>query len=113
MMLNGGGLEFQKCAMTLNIGRGSGLCKNLINFMKQKIKYPLLMVYSISWLGFTGCDGADNDTKPETSYKVIMIDGCEYIYVSCRPFAREFSFTHKGNCKNSIHESVRNAINTD
>lgn len=51
---------------------------------------------------FCGCyttDGAGNDMRPEQTYEIKVIDSCEYIYVSCRPFDRTFSLTHKGNCK--------------
>ncbi len=43
--------------------------------------------------------GIENDLEPEKYYQVKVIDNCEYIYVSRRPFAAEFSITHKGNCK--------------
>lgn len=48
---------------------------------------------------FQSCGGAENDAHPETSYEIKVIDSCEYIYVSRRPFSGEFSLTHKGNCK--------------
>ena len=44
--------------------------------------------------------GMDNDINPETSYKVIVIDSCEYIFVSCRPWGSDMSLAHKGNCIN-------------
>jgi len=52
----------------------------------------------------SGCgEGIDNDVRPEDSYRIIEIDGCEYIFISCRPFDREMSIAHKGNCKNPQH----------
>lgn len=43
--------------------------------------------------------GSGNDAKPEETYEIKVIDSCEYIYVSRRPWSSEFSLTHKGNCK--------------
>jgi hypothetical protein len=43
--------------------------------------------------------GGENDTKVEETYEIKVIDSCEYIYVSRRPWSGEFSLTHKGNCK--------------
>lgn len=50
---------------------------------------------------FCGCNpqGSENDVNIEKSYEVKVIDNCEYIYVSRRPWSGEFSLTHKGNCK--------------
>lgn len=51
---------------------------------------------------FCGCNppqGSVNDINIENSYEVKVIDSCEYIYVSRRPWSGEFSLTHKGNCK--------------
>ena len=47
---------------------------------------------------FFSC-GSGNDAKPEETYEIKVIDSCEYIYVSRRPWSSEFSLTHKGNCK--------------
>ena len=43
--------------------------------------------------------GSENDAKPEETYEIKVIDSCEYIYVSRRPWSGDFSLTHKGNCK--------------
>lgn len=43
--------------------------------------------------------GSESDIKIEESYEVKILDSCEYIYVSRRPWSAEFSLTHKGNCK--------------
>lgn len=50
---------------------------------------------------FCGCnpEGSENDVNIEKSYEVKVLDSCEYIYVSRRPWGGEFSLTHKGNCK--------------
>lgn len=50
---------------------------------------------------FCGCspEGSENDVNIEKSYEVKVLDSCEYIYVSRRPWTGEFSLTHKGNCK--------------
>ena len=46
----------------------------------------------------------DNNTKPSEDYRVVVIDGCEYIEVENGiPEDRIYSLTHKGNCNNSIH----------
>jgi len=50
---------------------------------------------------FCGCnpEGSENDVNIEKNYEVKVLDSCEYIYVSRRPWSGEFSLTHKGNCK--------------
>ena len=59
--------------------------------------YKLLVAFLM-----VGCnpEGSDNDVNPEKTYKVIEIDGCEYIYISCIPWSDAMSLAHKGNCKN-------------
>lgn len=61
---------------------------------------------------FVGCynpDGKEirienNNTKPNANYRIVQIDGCEYIEVEDGTLqTRVYSLTHKGNCKNSIH----------
>ena len=51
--------------------------------------------------------GSGNDTKPEETYAIKVIDSCEYIYVSRRPWSGEFSLTHKGNCKYCAERSLK------
>ncbi len=51
--------------------------------------------------------GSENDTKPEETYEIKVIDSCEYIYVSRRPWSGEFSLTHKGNCKYCAERSLK------
>ena len=45
---------------------------------------------------------AKQDTTFE-GYKIIIIDGCEYIYKRYDNFSGIPVLTHKGNCKNPIH----------
>lgn len=49
----------------------------------------------------SGCvtEGSGNDENPEKTYKIVEIDGCEYIFISRRPWASNMAITHKGNCK--------------
>ncbi len=67
-----------------------------------------LAVICIMTLFILGFNGARNDKNPEKSYKVVIIEQCEYIYISRRPFSAEFCLSHKGNCKNPIHIYVDN-----
>lgn len=58
---------------------------------------------------FCGCNpqGIENDVNIEKSYEVKVIDSCEYIYVSRRPWSSEFALTHKGNCKFCVERSKK------
>jgi hypothetical protein len=67
----------------------------------KKLLLGLLLIAFTSSCTF---EGAENDAYPESKYKVINIDSCEYIYISRRPYGSDFSVTHKGNCKNPIHK---------
>jgi len=49
--------------------------------------------------------GSENDINIESSYETIVIEGCEYIYVSRRPWSAEMMMAHKGNCSNPEHLS--------
>lgn len=75
--------------------------------MKPKYTTALLAISCAAWLLLSGCSpsGSQNDVDPARSYKTITIEGCEYIYVSRRPWAGDFSLTHKGNCVNPIHHA--------
>lgn len=57
----------------------------------------ILLLLIISGCGIT--DGIGNDVSPEKSYKVIEIEGHEYIFISRRPFSAEMAITHKANCQ--------------
>lgn len=57
-------------------------------------------------LVFLGCreyssikSGASNDLEPQSSYQIVEIDSCEYIYLTRRPWGSEMAIAHKGNCK--------------
>tara|TARA_R110000824_G_C15210760_1_gene676586 strand:- start:1345 stop:1617 length:273 start_codon:yes stop_codon:yes gene_type:complete len=58
--------------------------------------------------GLSGCNpaGSENDTNPEQTHREIIIDDCEYIFVSRRPFSAEMALTHKGNCTNQAGHLV-------
>lgn len=36
-------------------------------------------------------------------HSVILIDYCEYIVLTNRPYSADMTITHKGNCTNPIH----------
>ena len=57
---------------------------------------------------FYSCEGIDNDKHPSETYEIKVIDECEYIYVSRRPWSGEFSLAHKGNCKYCKARSLNN-----
>lgn len=49
-----------------------------------------------------GCgvvDGGDSDVHPEKSYRIIEIEGHEYIFISRRPWSGEMALAHSGDCK--------------
>lgn len=66
--------------------------------LKYKSK---LMVIIFSVLLCVGCSpsGSENDSNPEKTYRTIIIEGHEYIFISRRPWASNMAITHKGNCK--------------
>jgi hypothetical protein len=46
----------------------------------------------------------DRDTEPSYDYKVVVIDGCQYIEVNEGiGQTHTYTITHKGNCNNPIH----------
>lgn len=57
---------------------------------------------------FYSCEGVDNDKYPSDNYEIKVIDECEYIYVSRRPWDGSFALTHKGNCKYCKARSLNN-----
>lgn len=68
--------------------------KNKMN-MKNLIKYGFIAFV----ICFCSCSKSDFKTENNGhiySFDVIEIDGCEYLVSSSK-------FTHKGNCKNPIH----------
>jgi hypothetical protein len=50
------------------------------------------------------CEGAGNDLEPEKTYRIVIIENCEYVYISRRPWDSNMAIAHKGNCNNPIHK---------
>ncbi len=73
--------------------------------MENLNKTALLLAVSLTALLASGCSlsGSENDTTPSKTYKIIEIDGHEYIFISRRPWSGEMALAHSGNCKNVIH----------
>lgn len=67
--------------------------------MKRKITLMLAVILT-ALLGGCTPSGSENDLHPEKTYKVIVIDKCEYVMVSRRPWSGEMAMAHKGNCQN-------------
>lgn len=44
----------------------------------------------------------NNQTILNVSEEVVMIDGCEYLKIPS--YMHHYTLTHKGNCKNPIHQ---------
>jgi hypothetical protein len=76
------------------------------------------MIFSITLIGLYSCVGDGIGPKaPESkilkldstsmyqdqNYKVYTLEGCEYIKVG---FGRDAWGSHKGNCKNPIHQKI-------
>jgi len=62
------------------------------------IKQMGLIIFCI--LTISGCGGrSENDLHPEKTYRIVEIDGHEYIFISRRPWSAEMAITHKANCK--------------
>lgn len=65
-------------------------------------------LWIIGILFVLGCEGTFTPTIDESKFKIRVIDGCEYIEYHQGCFnARVYAFTHKGNCKNPIHQETR------
>lgn len=64
--------------------------------MKKLLLVPLLI------LGLIGCTPPPNKSNiiDKSEYKILLIDKCEYVYVSGLYAS---VLTHKGDCKNPIH----------
>jgi hypothetical protein len=45
-------------------------------------------------------EGVQQIAPSQIAYEVATVDGCEYISI-----AGKYGFSHKGNCKNPIHNS--------
>lgn len=70
-------------------------CRNLIS----RTAICLYLVLALVFAGGCSPAGSENDVNPEETYKIIVIDSCEYIYLTRRPWGGEMALTHKGNCK--------------
>ena len=60
--------------------------------------------------GLVSCSGPSNVDKKKTTYivrdnelpvEIVIVDNCEYLY---GPWGNATVLTHKGNCKNPIHQ---------
>ena len=70
------------------------------------MKIKLVVLFAIAFMTTSCLDSRKEARKIEAQiieHHVIVIDECEYIYVSKEPVHSDFSITHKGNCKNPIH----------
>ena len=46
----------------------------------------------------------DGNTQPLYDYRIVVIDGCEYIEIYFESVSNSrYSLTHKGDCHNHIH----------
>ena len=72
---------------------------------------PTLILSLIVSVGMAGCKGnkgqitkqIPNSAHGET-YKIVTIDGCQYIIYYGSYTAENTVMIHKGNCKNPIHK---------
>ena len=70
--------------------------------MKTILKCGLIFAI----FGLTSCENTHkNPVVIRAQYQVIEIDSCEYVVAIPDGFSR--SIVHKGNCKNPIHQIVR------
>jgi len=86
--------------------------KKLLNGILALVVFLFLLLAVVNF--FVSCDsnegmlGGHNETNVEAiqkDYKIIEIEGCEYIvYDSFRGYTGYGFMAHKGNCKNPIHE---------
>jgi hypothetical protein len=68
--------------------------------MKQLIALVMLMMMMVSCTPNGEEITLNNSIKPTNNYRIVIIDGCEYIEVDAYKI---YTLTHKGNCNNSIH----------
>lgn len=67
-----------------------------------------VLVFTIIYILLLVCSCKEKDTRPEVvdfsaGYKLIEIDGCEYIECPFRGYVNGNMVVHKANCKNPIH----------
>jgi hypothetical protein len=69
--------------------------------MKQLIALVILIMMMVSCTpNGEEITRSNNSIKPTNDYRIVIIDGCEYIEVDAYKI---YTLTHKGNCNNSIH----------
>lgn len=70
--------------------------------MKTKILIPLLAILLIGLLDGCGINGDNRKTDRAYKYRIVEIDGCEYIiFWDNRP---NMAVIHKADCKNVMHK---------
>ena len=71
------------------------------------MKYILIAMLLVSCTSPAPSGGeytVNNNTQPTYDYRVVMIDGCQYIEVDVGVGSNSrYTLTHKGNCNNIIH----------
>ena len=77
----------------------------------MKITLKTLILAAVLCIILTpGCVDENHGREPRP-FTVITIDGCEYIQYSWPGyFSMEYSITHKGDCKNPIHNYHRDTL---
>jgi hypothetical protein len=69
--------------------------------MKQLIALVMLIMMMVSCApNGEEITRSNNSIKPTNDYRIVIIEGCEYIEVDAYKI---YTLTHKGNCNNSIH----------
>ena len=77
---------------------------------KWYVGYLSVVAFIVAMLSFSSCAPAPPDPTvwhrpvtiiPEVDYDIYIIDGCEYVVVGV---GYGQTMSHKGNCKNKIHE---------
>jgi len=60
-----------------------------------------------------GCSLPDQrevaESRANERYEIIVIDSCEYIFMSNNPMDGDMAITHKGNCKYCTERAKANA----
>lgn len=64
--------------------------------LKTKPRY-ILFVFLMAFL-FCSCGNGEDTINGETEYRIVEVDGCEYI-TKYNGYQRGYMFAHKGNCK--------------
>lgn len=79
--------------------------------MKHRLLTSVLLVSLATGVGLiAACEPSGKNlgraTSPSSDYQIVVIEGCEYIEVARNLDFNNaaYSLTHKGNCKNPIHQ---------